>query len=247
MPEFNNGYGIQFLGKHSWRDYGLRLLTKEVTMPEKVPVIVKLPYSNSIVDLSALYNHQVFNDRTFTTTFLLTAWESHTKEQLYEKWTEIVNWVMGTPGRQPLIDDIMSDYHYLGEVVTAPSWDEMRLYGKLTVEWTCYPFRIHAALEGDDIWDDFNFDTDVAQETGFDVTDTMKVTLLNTGTQPAQPTIIAGAAFTVAVAGGQTYKLEKGTITAANAAYPFTLPVGTSELTITGSGHIEFQWHKEVI
>ena len=249
MHEFGEygAYGVRFNGKHTWADFHLRVLDKALSFPEKASVTTSLPYSNQIIDLSALYGHQIFKDRTFKMTFLLTAWETHTKEQLYRKWTELVNWLQGTAGRQPLVDDIMADYYYLGEVITAPSWEEMRLYGKLTVEWTCYPFRIHAVAEGDDVWDDFDFEFGVAQETSFDVTDATMVTLLNVGTQPAQPTIVAGADFTVAVTGSKTCGVKKGTVTAEDAAYPFTLQVGTSELTITGTGSIACDWHKEVI
>jgi hypothetical protein len=247
LPEFSSKYGVQFCGKHTGRDFGLKVTDKKITMPEKDPVTIKAPYRNGVIDLSNLYGHQVFKDRQVQMTFLLTAWETHTKEQLYREWTAIVNWCEREPGRQPLVDDIMSDYYYMGQVTTAPDWDEFRLHGKLTIVWTCDPFRIYRPLEGSDIWDEFDFEFGVAQETSFTVAGTKKVTLLNTGMQPEQPTIVASVDFTVAVSDGKTYQIKAGTITPQNAAQPFTLPKGVVSLTITGTGKIEFQWHKEVI
>lgn len=246
MPEFSNGYGIKFCGQHTWNDFGLRVIDKEVTFPEKKIVTVTPPYSNQVIDLSALYGHQVFQERTFKLTFLLTAWETHTKEQLYRVWTRLINWLQGTPGRRPLVDDIMSGYYYLGEVVNAPSFDEFKLHGKLTVEWTCYPFRIHDALEGDDIWDTFDFDLDVAQDTKFAVAGIKAVTLINAGIEAVRPTVVTDNTLTVTI-GDDTWELSKGANDAATMATPLVLPVGISQVTVTGTGSIDFQWHKEVI
>lgn len=247
MPEFSSKYGVQFCGKHTGRDFGLKVTDKKITFPEKDPVTIKPPYSNSVIDLSNLYGHQIFKDREVQMTFLLTAWETHTKEQLYREWTAIVNWCEGVPGRQPLVDDIMSDYYYLGQVTTAPSWDELRLYGKLTVVWTCYPFRIHKVAEGAQTWNNFSLPDDVFQENHFDVDGTATAILLNVSDQPMQPVVVASAPFNVTVTNDETYTFAAGTTDNRNVAYPFTLLPGVSELTITGTGSIEFQWQKEMI
>lgn len=246
MTQVSDYYGITFQNKHSWRDFGLRVIGKKITFPAKNKVTIQPPYSNQLIDLSAFYNEQTFNDRTFQVTFLIIDRQRVSKEVLYTAWAKIVNWLMTPTGRQPLIDDVMSEHYYLGEVVDAPTWEEFRVHGKFTVTWACYPFRISRLAEGNDIWDTFNFDFDVAQQVGYDVDGSRNIVLLNNGATPIQPTIVADAAMTI-TSDDLVTQIQPGTTEPDRLLQPLTLAVGVNSLAVSGTGHIEFQWHKEVI
>lgn len=244
MSDLN--YGITYNGLHSYRDFGLKVTDKEVGFPEKDKVVIQPPYKNNIIDLSALYGENIFKDRKFTITFLIIDRKTSDKQVLYQKWTDVVNWLMGTEGRSALIDDIMPDYYYMAEPQTAPSWKEFRAFGRFTVEFNCYPFRISIMPEGWDLWPFFRFSTDVMQESSYDIKGTKKFVLYNAGREISQPVITLNQLMTI-TANGHTEKYKVGTINPDTVAYPLVLKPGINEITVTGTGHIDFDWRKELI
>lgn len=246
MSHFSSQHSFTFAGKNSWTDFGLYLIDKKLTMPSKNKVGIPPPYTSQLIDLSMFYNEQAYHDRTVQVTFLALKRDSVSKDDAYLAWTKIINWLMPPIGRQPLIDDVMSEFYYLGEVVDAPTWEDYLFNGKFTVTWTCYPFRIHRLQEGNDIWDTFNFDLDVAQQVKYDIDGSRNIVLLNNGAAPIQPTVIADASMTISV-NGVVIEVGMGTTEPDNLLQPLTLQVGVNSITINGKGHIEFQWNKEVI
>jgi len=242
----SKSYGIKYNNRHS-SDFDLKVLnTKVIGMPAKKKVTINLPYSNNIVDLSSIYGKTKFSERVLEVDLRAENHSTQNKELLYHRWTEIINWLMEPDGKTILVDDVMSNYYYLAEVADAPTWEEYANSGDIKIKFNCYPFRIHAELEGNDIWDIFDFDLDVAQETKMSVTGSKTIMQINDGAAEIQPTIVCDADFTVTL-GGYTYQLTAGTFDSENAAYPLTLAVGENLITITGTGHIEFKWHKELI
>lgn len=215
---------------------------KTVGMPEKNKITQTIPFSNTVLDISDLYGGQTYKERTIKITFIVRDGVDQSKERLYSLWTQAVNWLMAPGQKVKLKDDIMHNYYYLGEVQKEPSWDEMRAYGKLSVEFTCYPFRIDELEEGNDIWDDFDFELDIAQDTDFDITGSRSITLFNMGATTISPEIVATAPFTIEM-GGQKYALAAGTYSSPD----FMLPTGEVTLTVTGTGKLSFRWHKELI
>ena len=57
------------------------------------------------------------------------------------------------------------------------------------MEFTCYPYKIHAIDEGDDLWDPFEFDNDVAQELKFNIDGGITTHIYNTGLTIVKPRI----------------------------------------------------------
>ena len=233
---YDSSYGVDFNGHHS-SEFGLiALKDKKVGMPAKNKILVEIPFSNEKLDLSNVYGGPYFEERTYTQVFHLQV-NQYDKEALYILWTRIVNWLMGTKSKSPLYDDVMHNYYYLAEVQKAPTFDEMLHWGTLTVEWQCYPFRIAALAEGNDIWDTFCFDLDVAQDVSFDVTNSLDVVLINNGATQVNITVKASAPMTI----GDT------SVSAGITKDAIPLPVGNTNLKIIGTGHIEFIFYKELI
>lgn len=234
-------YGIEFNG-HRSNDFGLDVQDKTVGMPEKNKITQAIPFSNTVLDISDLYGGQTYKERTVKITFIVRDGVDPSKERLYSLWTQVVNWLMA-PGRKvKLKDDIMHNYYYLAEVEKEPSWDEMRAYGKLSVEFNCYPFRIDELEEGNDIWDEFNFELDIAQVTDFEIVGSRTITLFNMGVTTISPEVVATAPFTIEM-GGQRFTLNAGTYSSPD----FMLPTGEVAMTVIGTGKLSFNWHKELI
>ncbi len=237
-----NKVGIKFNGRHS-TDFGLILLKgKEIGFPEKNKIEVRVPFSNAVIDLSNIYGSQTFGERSIKHVFLIRDFKNKDAESMYRLWTKVVNWLTQPTTKQPMYDDIMHKYYYLAEVVKAPSLEDMVSTGKLTVEWTCYPFRIYELFEGHDIWDDFDFEFDIAQEIEYEINGSRNIQLFNVGSNVAIPEIITDNALSITIK-NQTINLVSGSTKLSR----IRLLPGVNDLNVTGTGSIKFNFHKELI
>lgn len=236
-------YGIKFNGKHSFDDFGITVADKDVGYPDKEKIKVKVPFSNVEYDFSEIYGEQTYTTRSLTYTFnVLDKHMINNTQRVNTIETKLSNWLMNSSGKQKLYDDSMPGYYYLAEVESGLSFAELRNYGTLTVEFIAYPFMIAELSEGNDVWDTFNFELDVAQVTDFEVNGTLDVTLYNVGTPGLNPKIEASSEMEI-IKNGVTYDLPSGTTESEN----FKLTSGENKLTIKGNGTIKFKFYKELI
>lgn len=236
-------YGIEFNGKHSYRDFGITVAEKEVGYPEKEKIKVKVPFSNVEYDFSEIYGEQTYTPRPLTYTLnVLDKNKINTTERINVIETKLSNWLMNSSGKQKLYDDSIPGYYYLAEVEGGLKFDELRNHGTLTVEFTAYPFMISDLHEGNDLWDPFNFELDVAQTTEFEVNGSLDVILYNVGTPSLAPEIQASSAMQI-VKDGVTYNVPSGKSKSSD----FKLQSGENNLSITGNGSIKFLFYKELI
>lgn len=232
--------GIRFKNKHSYKDFNITLAPgKEIGTPNKNKIKVAIPFSNTEYDFSELYGDQTYSPRSLTYSFNIF---DTTKTRMNNKKTEIINWLMNSNGKQKLYDDAYPGYYFLAEVEGNVSFEEDRSTGILTVTFTAYPFMIAERQEGHDIWDEFNFDLDVAQDVEFAINNTLDVVLLNVGTPSVIPEIQASAQMEI-VKDGITYIIPSGTTKSSD----FILKLGENDLTINGDGTIKFTFYKELI
>lgn len=237
-------YGIEFNGKHSYRDFGITLgIERDIGYPEKEKIKVKIPFSNVEYDFSEIYGDQTYTPRNLKYTLnVLDENKINTTERINIIETKLSNWLMNSNGKQKLYDDAIPGYYFLAEVENGLSFDEIWNSGTLTVEFTAYPFMISELEEGHDIWDDFNFELDVAQVTEFEVNGSLDVILYNVGTPSLAPEIQASSAMQI-VKDGVTYNVPSGKSKSGD----FNLQSGENNLSITGNGSIKFLFYKELI
>lgn len=241
MPD-SKKYGVYFNGRHSSEFGIIALEDKKVGFPSKKKITVSVPFSNTVYDFSGVYGGQTYEERFYKQVFCLMDRQKWDTESLYRLWTKVVNWLMEPSTKTPLYDDVMKKYYYLAEVVKEPSLKEIVARGELTIEWTCYPFRIYEDAEGHDIFDIFDFEMDIAQTTSFDINGTRAVALFNEGMSISNPTIKTSSTMIISK-NNVTFNIPKGTSTSSR----FRLTPGINYFTITGQGTIEFSWHKELI
>ncbi|MGX6962423.1 phage tail protein [Vagococcus xieshaowenii] len=235
-------YGVYFNGHHS-TDFGLDALDdKKVGFPSKRKFQVQPLFSNEVLDFSNVSGDQLFDERTFEMSFYLIDNRLKTKEGMYRVWTKVVNWLMSAPTKQPLYDDVMHNYYYLGEVVDEPSLEEFISSGILTIAWQCYPFRISALAEGNDIWDTFDFEFDIAQHTKFEIKGANEIVLYNLGTQSARPELKTSSNMTI-IKDGRQFEIGLGI----TKSHQFQLVPGINKMTVKGNGTLEILWYKELI
>ncbi|WP_277680233.1 phage tail domain-containing protein [Gracilibacillus dipsosauri] len=230
--------GITFDGRHS-SDYDLRLVNRIIGNPNKIKTKERVPYSNEMYDFSAIYGGQEYEERTLTYTFNV---KDYNKVDLELKKTAVINWVMQSNKKIMLVDDYIPGYYFMAEVEDGPDFSELRYNGRITINFTAYPFRISELEEGNDIWDTFNFLLDVAQITDFNVNGTINTTLYNAGVAALYPIIRSTAPMEI-VKNGITYTVPIGE----SKSLDFYLSTGENPITINGNGNISFHFRKELI
>lgn len=232
-------FGITFDGKHSYRDFSLRVIDKHIGNPSKIKLKERVPFSNKIYDFSGIYGGQEYEERSLTYIFQI---KDYQKVDLAIKKAEVLNWLMQPNQQMQLFDDFIPGFYFLAEVEQAPDFEELKYSGRLTVDFTAYPFKVGELYEGNDIWDTFNFLLDYAQITEFEVSGARTVTLYNSGVSVAMPAIVASAPMQL-VKDGVTFNVPAGK----SQSHDFLLDDMENRISITGNGRIQFLFRKELI
>lgn len=237
-------YGISFNGKHSYNEMGYTMPAdgRDIGFPIKEKIVVKVPFSNVEYDFSELYGSQTYDSRTLKYTFNVLKRGNWTPQALHVEKTKLINWLMNSNGRKKLYDDDIPGYYFLAEVESGASFEDDFETGTLTVTFRTYPFMIAELYEGNDIWDSFNFELDVAQTTDFTVKGTVSIVLINAGTPDVTPEIKTANPMKI-IKDGVTYTVPAGVTKDKN----FVLKSGENSMKITGSGTISFRFYKELI
>ena len=180
VTRYNSGF--EFLGKHSYRDFGLTLEKRILGQPNKIKIKRRPPFSNSEIDFSLIYGDQVYEERKIVYRFNMVNRKQWTKQEMVSMRTRLLNWLINSKGKQPLRDDHYPGFYFLAEVEEEAPFDEKWDYGTIDVQFVAYPFMIDERPEGHDLWDDFRFDVDYAQETKYSLPDVSDFKPLKIGT-----------------------------------------------------------------
>ncbi|MGR5986683.1 phage tail protein [Bacillus sanguinis] len=184
-------YGIKFDGKHSYNDMGYTMpAERDIGFPSKEKIVVQIPFSNVEYDFSELYGSQTYSPRELKYQFNVVRRGNYTPQAMQVEKTKLINWLMNTDGRKKLYDDTIPGYYFLAEVESAADIQDDWETGTLTATFRAYPFMIAEVNEGNDIWDIFNFELDVAQTTDFQVSGTLSVALINSGVPNVVPELL---------------------------------------------------------
>lgn len=230
--------GIIKNNKHSYNDFGLKILSREFNPPSKKKIKETLPFMNGSYDFSLLYGEDVYEERTIKYVF---DFRYKDKIDFFNKKTAITEWLLGS-SKEPLYDDLIPGYYFIAECDDSISFDEGYIDCEVTVIFTAYPFKISKYSEGNIPWDDFNFELDLLQETKFEVENIENIQLYNNGAIGINPIIICSNNMEI-VKGNNTYKFNSGK----TKSWSFKLDKGLNNLIIKGTGTIEFKWYKEVL
>jgi len=232
--------GFKYNGFHSFKDFGLSIEKREIGNPSKIKRLERVPFSNTNYDFSNIYGGQEFEERTLSYEVNV-AWKDKSND-FYSYETEFLNWLGSVSEKQVLVDDLVPGFYFLAEVVNQIDTDFLHYGGKSIIEFTAYPFKIGEHFEGNDIWDDFNFLLDYAQDTKFEINGSKAVTLYNLSATTVVPQIVASSPMQIK-RGNTTYQIPKGS----TQSHDFMLLQNENHLTITGDGTIEFKFRKELI
>ena len=228
--------GFSFNGKHNI-EVGIVMHSKSIQSPSKKKVKDSVPFQNGSYDFSTIGSNGeiTYNEREITIVLGLPA---ETKEQLQILYSLTLEWLEDV-GVQKLKFDVTRDYFYMAEVEDSSSFEEVMEFGKLTVTFVAYPFKMSVDYVGDDIWDTFNFEEDYAQSNEFEISGTKNIILYNPR-RSVNPIIKSSSQITM-IKDDKSYKLNIGD----NKIYGFRLDKLENRITLNGTGKVKFIFRKE--
>lgn len=243
-------------GDFDTRDYGLHLALREAFTPPEKEIKESIPYMQGSLDFSFIGGGRIYENREITYKYII---PNVKKEEANAIQTDVENRLMRL-SRQILQDSYDEHFHYFGKCTGVETEDDFA-YSRLifNVTFNCYPFKVANYLEGDILFDLFNFNTDVFQVLRYEEVHTKDITIINTSSTCIAPTIIADVGgnddpalgyYKIAV-NGRSYTFQLGQTDPGR----FTLKMGENRLTITfvqkeetsPPMNIEFQFYKELI
>lgn len=230
--------GITF-NNFDTRENDMYLIDRSAPTPAEKEIIENVPFAHGVYDFSNILGERIFSNRTISYTFHI---HEHDYDRRKHEQTVLENKLLGTHITR-LEDSYDEDYYYLGKCVSVNTTDD-HVYNRLIVviDFDCYPFKISKLPEGHDIWDEFNFELDIAQIPVFEVNGSREVTLYNAGASSVVPTIKTSSEFTIEIdtisvtVSAGTHKSEL-----------IRLRKGENRVMLTGNGTIEFDFYKELI
>ncbi|EKZ4877805.1 phage tail protein [Listeria monocytogenes] len=233
-------FGITFLDKHSFRDYGLICKEKSIGFPDKEKIEESVPFSNEVYDFSTLYGTQTYKERKISYTFYVYDDLASTVEVMTAKKIRAANWLMNS-NRTKLIDDDIEGYYFLAEAINI-DFPEQGIVGQLKVEFTAYPFKTRVEEEGSDAWDAFNFESDIAQNVSYLIDRTENIKIFNAGTNDSKVLVNASSMMEIKT-NNKIFKVPRGE----SESDDFFFVPGENDLVVTGNGTIDFHFHREVL
>lgn len=215
----------------------IELMEKSIQPPSSNRIIEIIPYMNGEYDFSNLYDELTFEEREITCKYAIPTTNT---EMLNIRYSQLLDLIM----KYELIIEFkdIKGYYFKGKIINAPNFEEISVFGTLTVIYSCYPFKISKYDEGNIPWDDFNFELDYIQETKFDVSGSRTIRIINSSSKNITPTVVCSSEFNV-IKDSTTYKFNAGT----TKDWRFTFGKGENNLILNGTGNIEFIFRKEVL
>ena len=240
-------YGINYEGKHSFKDFNVTILnTREISTPQKKKITVTVPFMSGSYDFSNLYNGLCFDERVIEYEFLI---KESSSEKLEFKRMQLEAWLLSTNEKTILVDDNLRGYYYSAECREI-EFEEINHIGKMRVTFVAYPFKFSNAFEGKLLWDDFNFELDTLQKTTFEIKGRKLVTIYNPSAINISPEIITNSEMTI-IKKRISYNFPEGISynfpVGKTCNNDFCLDKGKNILEIKGTGKIEIRFRREVL
>lgn len=230
--------GIRF-GSFDSIKMGLYLIDREAPTPEEKEIIEDIPFMQGNHDFSFLLGERIFNNRLITYTFKAFKVKYGTRKNLEN---EIKSQVMAH-SKLALYDSHELGYHWFGKCRSIKVSDNQRTNTlTATLEFNCYPFLLTSKIFYDDLWDEFNFQKDVACFSRYQIQNSREILIINNGSTTISPLLHGSAAFELSLAGA-VHSLPAGYGT----NLFLRLKRGLNYLHVRGNGQLTIFMNKELM
>lgn len=215
-----------------YSEYGLLLSSKVISPPSPKVLTIDIPAADGCIDLTEAINGETkYNNREISLVFTKIGVSSVSlstyrliSNKFHGKICEIV------------FSDIPS-YYYKGRV-SVESFETDKGIGMLEIVCDAEPYALEVLDSTDDfIWDDFNFDTDVARGYKDIEIDGEKTIDVYGSRKTVCPEIIVSSSMDVEFE-GITYHLQEGT----NKVVSIAIVEGSNAMKFTGTGTVTIKF-----
>lgn len=217
--------------KHTFDDFGLRIISINIDLPDVKENKIKLSGADGYVDMTDYFGAK-YENRKITITCDM-------EDKTYERWTSAVsqvsNYVHGK--KRKLVFDWDSGFYYVGRGKCKPDKDN-RVYSDMKLTFDCEPYKYEfTATDEDWLWDPFDFETGIIREyANMTVSERLEFVALGSP-MPVIPEFIASASMQVVFA-GVTYEIKPGT----NYFLDIEIKEGDNAMTFIGTGIVTVKY-----
>ena len=226
--------GVTFNDRiHAERDWGLKLLSVYIPMPDPKTQILDIPGGDGSIDLTEINGRPAYNDRDGVE--LVFDLMDGSYENWFLKYSQFAAEVHGRKVKMVLDDD--PDHYYMVRL-KLDGKKSNPVYGQITFSGTAEPFKYDLTATNEPwLWDTFNFETGVIREIEeVEITaENNKVTIIGAGIDTPPAFVVSQADNLKLTYGGRTYTLKVG-----RNRFP-AVRVGKEDVTLTFSGTGKFE------
>lgn len=218
---------------HTERDWGLKLLSVYIPMPDPKTQILDIPGGDGSIDLTEINGRPAYNDRDGVE--LAFDLMDGSYENWFLKYSQFAAEVHGRKVKMVLDDD--PDHYYMVRL-KLDGKKSNPVYGQITFSGTAEPFKYDLTATNEPwLWDTFNFETGVIREIEeVEITaENNKVTIVGAGIDTPPVFVVSQADNLKLTYGGRTYTLKVG-----RNRFP-AVRVGKEDVTLTFSGTGKFE------
>lgn len=218
---------------HTERDWGLKLLSIYIPMPDPKTQILDIPGGDGSIDLTEINGRPAYNDRDGVE--LAFDLMDGSYESWLLKYSQFAAEVHGRKVKMVLDDD--PDHYYMVRL-KLDGKKSNPVYGQITFSGTAEPFKYDLVATNEPwLWDTFNFETGVIREIEeVEITaENNKVTIIGAGIDTPPVFVVSQADNLKLTYGGRTYTLKVG-----RNRFP-AVRVGMEDVTLTFSGTGKFE------
>ena len=221
-------YGMKIDDKHTYNDWGMKMVSMRIPLPQPKTHIISIPGTDGVLDLTESVAGRVVYGQRENAQWVFDA--SGNYRGWHELTSEVANYVHGQCRKIILDSDL--NYYYIGRL-TLDSAKSNEVRHVLTISGTLDPYKYDVASSlGDWLWDPFSFRYGVARNYKDIIIDGSRTVSVPGGSpKPIVPILIASAAMKVEV-GGKTYSLSAGR----NKIYDIMLGMEEVQLTFSCEG-----------
>lgn len=208
--------GLMIGDKHTYEDFGLKMLSWNISLPDIREEKIEVPGMNGKLDLSEFFGESIYNERKLTATFEM---EEPCLEKFTLRYSKLCNYMHGLSKRITPDDDPL--YYYEGRIKVSYV-KENRIFYVITLEAIVAPYKLR------------HEETVVTKA----VSESLEVILRNERKRVV-PTILTDAEFRLEF-NGMSVSHSAGEFQIAD----LVLSEGENVITCYGTGNITFRYQE---
>ena len=211
-------------------DFGFIFSEKSITPPEPDQVIIEIPGTSDVIDLTESISGEIeYKQRKIT----IKLESTHGKDRYFADYSKLANYLHGK--KMKIVFSKDSGYYWIGRIKVTGS--DQKFYGStITVEATVDPYKYETQSSLEPwLWDTFSFEDGIIRNY-YDIAVPGSITIVGRRKRVC-PKFICSGAMTVAYL-GNTYNLAAGENTVAD----IYIGEGEHVLTFGGSGTVSIDY-----